>query len=150
MKTEKHKKKRRRKHSKTKYYILAALSYLINSFATGLVFTETGKTQLKKYSYFFVSQKFLPVYVFIATVLMIIFYYKRYISRHHFHKKNKVSGMDLCFNTYYLPILLYFLAKQYVIPAIPFIYAFCRRFIPDVKPCKVIGNPYRRIYCNGC
>ena len=86
------KRRRKRRHSKTKYYILAALSYLINYFAVGLVITEAGKNQLKKHTFFAVNSKVLPVYTVIAALLMFIFYYKRYIKRKHFRKKTKIQA----------------------------------------------------------
>lgn len=79
----------KKKHSKTRYYILAALSYLINTFVVGLTITDSGKKQLINNPTYILSPKFLSAYIVIATVLMFIFYYKRYIKRRHFHKKTK-------------------------------------------------------------
>lgn len=82
-------KKTDRKHSKTKYYILASLSYLINTFVIGLVITDSGKKQLINNPNFILNPTFLAAYAVLAAILMFIFYYKRYIVRKHFHKKTK-------------------------------------------------------------
>ena len=81
--------KKKSKHRRSKLYILACVSYLINLFASGLAITDVGKNQLAISPYWFVGKVFLPIYIFASSVLMVIFYYKRFIKRRHSRKKRK-------------------------------------------------------------